>query len=173
MTFYGMILIMLALSVTILLSRYLMRFMVRIKCQRLLEKLSIKVEDIHFSFEELTYFISLPNRNPDFYDAKQDQFRTDIEFEGFIFPEIKGLMIELFNLQEYHQVAYMSLELLRIPILERWRYEKKISIQEYYELRAFILTHSNASKLFIEEVIRQIQRDDRILFIDEEEVHYL
>ncbi|AOM82861.1 hypothetical protein [Salisediminibacterium beveridgei] len=165
---YGLILVMLALIISIVLSRVTQKIVLMKKCERLLKQISVQIESIHFSFEEMTYFISLPNRNPEIYDAEAIQYRTHVEYDGLIFPEIRGLMIELNIDGEDHQIAYMSLDLLRIPILERWQYEKRISSQEYHELRAAVLMHSNTSKLFVQEVIRQIQRDDRILFLDED-----
>lgn len=166
MIVYGLILGILTLIISIFFSRKTQKIVFEKKCERLLRKLSVEMEHIHFSFEEMTYFISLPNRNPEIYDAEVEQYRTYTEYDGFIFPEIRGLMIELFINGAEHQIAYMSLDLLRIPILERWHYEKKITSQEYDELRAAVLMHDNTSNLFVDEVIRQIQRDDRILFMD-------
>lgn len=158
-----------AMAVTFLFSRWMLIKVNELKSARILSRLGKQPEDIHFSFEELTYFISLPNRDPDIYNAELLRYVASTDFEGFVFPDVYGLMIELKSNDKSIQVAYLSLELLRAPVLERWKYEKKITDSEYRDLRVFVLCHSLSKRLIIEEVMKQIRRDDRILFIDESE----
>ncbi|WP_155522730.1 hypothetical protein [Salisediminibacterium selenitireducens] len=140
-----------------------------IKSDRILTRLGKQPDDIPFSYEELTYFISLPNRDPEIYHSDRDKYLATVDYEGYVFPEVHGLMIELNKNEKTVQVAYLSLELLRAPVLERWKYEGKITESEYKDLRTFILSHSLSKQLIIEEVMKQVRRDDRILFIDEKD----
>lgn len=169
MIYIGLVVVLFAMTSTFLLSRWIIVIVNEIKSERILRRLGKQADDIPFSYEELTYFISLPNRDPDIYHADQEQYLATIDYEGYVFPEIHGLMIEMIKKEKTIQVAYLSLELLRAPVLERWKYEEEISDGEYKDLRTFILSHSHSKKLIIEEVIKQVRRDDRILFIDEQD----
>lgn len=163
----GAFLTIFCLLSTILLSRPFLTFLIKWSSKKKLVKLNKQVKDIYYSYEELTYFVSLPNRNPDIFQAPLSRFKADPVFRSFIFPEIEGLRIYLKTAEGETHIAYMSSDKLRVPALDRLKHENLINEKEYHNMKLYILIHPVTKKAFIDEVYRQIRRDDRILIIDE------
>ncbi|WP_280768161.1 hypothetical protein [Salipaludibacillus daqingensis] len=157
----------LTLTSVVLFSRSFFQFLIKRRSEKKFTKLHTMINDVHFSFEELTYFVSLPNRNPDIFNAKINHFHAKPVFRSFIFPVHEGLMITVNESDQVLNIAFMDWKHFRIPLLERWRHEQKINEKEYEEMRSYVLMHKRTRKAFIEEAYRQIRRDDRILIVDE------
>jgi len=149
------------------LSRPFFQYLIKWKSEKKFASFDTSINDIHFSFEELTYFVSLPNRNPLIFNAEINKFQAKPVYRSFLFPIHEGLMITMNHSTEDTNIAFMACGHFRIPLLERWRHEKKINEKEYEEMRSYVLIHKRTRSVFIDEVYRQIRRDDKILIAEE------
>ncbi|MFA9558996.1 hypothetical protein ACERII_16930 [Evansella sp. AB-rgal1] len=138
-------------------SRPFMYGILRWKTERKLKKFHANLKDVHFSFEEITYFVPLPNRTPLLAEASMENIVTEPDFASFIFPEIKGLKIYVRKNKLEQLIAYISIDHFRLPYIDKLLYEKKINEQEYLEMSGYILLHPNTKKAFIEEIYRQMR----------------
>ncbi|WP_416149775.1 hypothetical protein ACM26V_01900 [Salipaludibacillus sp. HK11] len=152
---------------SVIFSRVFSEFLIKWKSESKFAKLNTDIQDIHYSFEELTYFVSLPNRNPVIYHSELSHFQAKPSYRSFIFPVHEGLITTLHRGNQDINIAFMSVDQFRIPLLERWRHERKINEKEYMEMKSYVLIHKLTRAAFIEEAYRQIRRDDRILFVEE------
>jgi hypothetical protein len=158
---------LLVLMSSILLSRPSYQYLIKWKSEKKFAKFNTTIKDVHFSFEELTYFVSLPNRNPKIFHADIKRFEAKPVYRSFIFPVLEGLMITKADSEQNINIAFMAWKHFRIPLLERWRHEQKINEKEYEEMRSYILMHNQTKLAFIEEAYRQIRRNDKIMIVDE------
>lgn len=148
-------------------SRSFFQYFITWKSEKKLTKLNTSMKDVHFSFEELTYFVSLPNPNPEIFNVEIKKFQAKPVYRSFIFPVHEGLMITVNKSEQDTNIAYMAWENFRIPLLERWKHEQKINEKEYIDMRSYVLIHKQTRAAFIEEAYRQIRRDDKIMVVDE------
>ncbi|WP_146035904.1 hypothetical protein [Salipaludibacillus keqinensis] len=167
MVILGVLSTFLAFLCTILCSKAFYELLIKWRSERKLTKLKKQIDDIHYSFEELIYFVSLPNQNPDICNVNIDKFHAKPVYRSFIFPVNEGLMVSVNHHKENINIAFMALDSFRIPFLEKLHHQYKLNEKEYEDMRSYVLIHPRTRKSFIEEVYRQIRRDDRILLLDD------
>lgn len=158
---------LIALISVVYFSRSFFQYLIIWKSEKKLTKLKISIIDVNFSFEELTYFVSLPNRNPEIFNVDIKKIQAKPVYRSFLFPIHEGLMITVNKSEEDTNIAYMAWENFRIPLLERLKHEQKINEKEYIEMRSYVLIHKQTRAAFINEAYRQIRRDDKIMIVDE------
>ena len=159
MIIYPFVFFLFAIAI-IFYSRPLLYAVLRWKTERRLISFKMQLKDLHFSFEEMTYFISLPNRMPLLKNASEDDINTEADYTSFIFPEVKGLKIYVEKNKEEMLVSYMSMENFRFPYLDKLLYEEKINVRQYKEMSGSILLHPHTRNEFKKEVYRQISGSD-------------
>ncbi|UCZ54850.1 hypothetical protein LGQ02_08940 [Bacillus shivajii] len=148
----------------IMLSRPFMYYVLKWKTENKLTKHNKKLTELHFSYEEMTYFVSLPNSTPLIKEAKREQLKAVPDFTSFIFPKVKGLKMQVQSEEDQILIAYISIDQFRLPFFDRLLHDKKMNERQYYEMSAYTLLHPNTKKLFLDEVYRQIHRNDSNLF---------
>ncbi|WP_088104223.1 hypothetical protein [Halalkalibacter urbisdiaboli] len=152
---YGLIVFLLAF-VIMYMSRPCLYVVLRWKTERRLRGLGVKLHDIHFSFEEMTYFVPLPNRLPLLANATLDQLVAEPDYTSFIFPKLNGLKIYVRKEKEELLIAYISIEHFRLPYFDKLLYEGKINERQYLEMSAYKLMHRSTSDDFLKEVYRMM-----------------
>ncbi|MBU9720979.1 MULTISPECIES: hypothetical protein [Bacillaceae] len=146
------------LAVIILLSsRPFMYWVLRWKTERRLRKFQTSLDDLHFSFEELAYFVSLPNRMPLLASARFEDIVCEPDFVSFLFPKLKGLKFYVRKNNEELLIAYIYVKHFRSPYFDTLVFKNKINDQQYHEMNEYILLEPSTQKAFLEEVYSRVK----------------
>ena len=119
--------------------------------------LSINLDDLHYSFEQMVYFVTLPSHLPYVMKATKDDLMIEIEYDGWIFPVLKGIRIILKSDGERYVISYLSIEQFRIPLLDQLEQQGKINSDTYHKISTCKLLEKTTLQNVLEEVFRQLR----------------
>jgi hypothetical protein len=65
-----------------------------------------KVSDLHYSYDQMIYFISMPTTLPYIKDALKEDLVIEQDYSSYFFPVLKGIKISLKQNGENMYLAY-------------------------------------------------------------------
>lgn len=138
-------------------SRPFYDFSMKKYTKRVTSKFGFKVSDLHYSYDQMIYFISLPTTLPYVKAADKDDLIIEQDYSSFFYPVLKGIKISLeFNEQKLY-LAYLPIGNFRLPHLDKLQQEGCIDEQTYLKISTSKLLHPKTLTEVREEVYKQLQ----------------
>lgn len=125
--------------------------------KRVTSKFGFKVADLHYSYDQMIYFISLPTTLPYVKTAVKEDLIIEKDYSSFFFPVLKGIKISLFVNDQKIYLAYLPIGNFRLPHLDKLQQDGKIDEQAYLKISTSKLLHPRTQKDVSEEVYKQLQ----------------
>jgi len=138
-------------------SRPFYDFSMKKYTKRVTSKFGFKVSDLHYSYDQMIYFISLPTTLPYVKSAYKEDLIIEQDYSSFFYPVLKGIKISLkFNGQKLY-LAYLPIGNFRLPHLDKLQQEGSIDEQTYLKISTSKLLHPKTLTEVREEVYKQLQ----------------
>lgn len=138
-------------------SRPFYDFSMKKYTKRVTSKFGFKVSDLHYSYDQMIYFISLPTTLPYVKAADKENLIIEQDYSSFFYPVLKGIKISLkFNGQKLY-LAYLPIGNFRLPHLDKLQQEGSIDEQTYLKISTSKLLHPKTLTEVREEVYKQLQ----------------
>lgn len=138
-------------------SRPFYDFSMKKYTKRVTSKFGFKVSDLHYSYDQMIYFISLPTTLPYVKSADKEDLIIEQDYSSFFYPVLKGIKIFLkFNGQKLY-LAYLPIGNFRLPHLDKLQQEGSIDEETYLKISTSKLLHPKTLTEVREEVYKQLQ----------------
>lgn len=132
--------------------------------RRILNRYGLKLEELHYSFEDITYLVHVPTQNPALLEARLEDLYCRKEFVSFLYPRIKGVRIYAKTRQEGDiPVAYLPIDRYTLPVLRLLQMKGYLDEETYRRISGCKLVHPGTLKEIMSEVYRQLRTTDRFL----------
>ncbi|MDZ5473997.1 hypothetical protein SM124_19945 [Bacillus sp. 31A1R] len=154
---YFLIGILLFFLTMILFSSQFYIFATRNYTKAVSKRLGFKVKELHYSLDQIIYFISLPSNLPEVRNAKIEDLVIEQDYSCYLFPKLKGIKIWIHSNKNRLELGYLPIENFRLPSLDKWENEGKISDETNFKISICKLIHPKTIKEIREEVFKQIQ----------------
>lgn len=154
---YFLLIIILTTLTIIFTAKYFYLLHVRIITIRTLKKHQVVLADLHYSFEQIVFFHTLPSQIEAINKAKRNQFRLKYDYDEFIFIKLNGIYIEIETDDEPIILAYLPLKNFMLPFLDEKINEGTIDHPLSKKISLAKAIHPDTSKEMINEVYNQVQ----------------
>lgn len=125
--------------------------------KRLTAHYDFKVSDLHYSYDQMIYFISMPTSLPYIKDALKEDLVIEQDFSSYFYPVLKGIKISLKQDGKKMYLAYLPIGSFRLPHLDKLQQEGTIDEQTYLRISTSKLLHPGTLHEVREEVYKQLQ----------------
>ncbi|WP_226676330.1 hypothetical protein [Mesobacillus jeotgali] len=116
-----------------------------------------KVSDLHYSYDQMIYFISMPTTLPYIKNALKEDLVIEQDYSSYFFPVLKGIKISLKQNSENMYLAYLPIGNFRLPHLDKLQHEGTIDEQTYLRISTSKLLDPGTLQEVREEVYKQLQ----------------
>lgn len=145
--------------VSVLGSRYGHGLYLRLYVLSRLKRLGYTADDLTFSFDKMAYAVTLPTNQPELLQAEIGQFRVVREYDSWVYPRLKGVRVMLREPSGVERlIAYLAVDRLWIPLLEKLLVEGKIDRTTYQKISAFKLMLPSTQAETKKEAFLQIRK---------------
>jgi hypothetical protein len=143
--------------VSALTSRPLYNLSQKYYSKRVTAHYGFKVSDLHYSYDQMIYFISLPTTLPYIKDALKEDLVIEQDYSSYFFPLLKGIKISLKQHGTKLYIAYLPIGSFRLPHLDKLQQEGTIDEHTYLRISTSKLLHRDTLQEVREEVYKQLQ----------------
>ncbi|GAM13548.1 hypothetical protein [Mesobacillus selenatarsenatis] len=116
-----------------------------------------KVSELHYSYDQMIYFISMPTTLPYIKNALKEDLVIEQDYSSYFFPVLKGIKISLKQNGENMYLAYLPIGNFRLPHLDKLQQEGTIDEQTYLRISTSKLLDPGTLQEVREEVYKQLQ----------------
>lgn len=116
-----------------------------------------KVSELHYSYDQMIYFISMPTTLPYIKNALKEDLVIEQDYSSYFFPVLKGIKISLKQNGENMYLAYLPIGNFRLPHLDKLQHEGTIDEQTYLRISTSKLLDPGTLQEVREEVYKQLQ----------------
>ncbi|MBT2683486.1 hypothetical protein [Bacillus sp. ISL-37] len=116
-----------------------------------------KVSELHYSYDQMIYFISMPTTLPYIKNALKEDLVIEQDYSSYFFPVLKGIKISLKQNGENMYLAYLPIGNFRLPHLDKLQQEGTIDEQTYLRISTSKLLDPSTLQEVREEVYKQLQ----------------
>lgn len=116
-----------------------------------------KVSELHYSYDQMIYFISMPTNLPYIKNALKEDLVIEQDYSSYFFPVLKGIKISLKQNGENMYLAYLPIGNFRLPHLDKLQHEGTIDEQTYLRISTSKLLDPGTLQEVREEVYKQLQ----------------
>ncbi|MBT2692485.1 hypothetical protein [Bacillus sp. ISL-55] len=116
-----------------------------------------KVSELHYSYDQMIYFISMPTTLPYIKNALKEDLIIEQDYSSYFFPILKGIKISLKQNGENMYLAYLPIGNFRLPHLDKLQQEGTIDEQTYLRISTSKLLDPSTLQEVREEVYKQLQ----------------
>lgn len=116
-----------------------------------------KVSELHYSYDQMIYFISMPTTLPYIKNALKEDLVIEQDYSSYFFPVLKGIKISLNQHGENMYLAYLPIGNFRLPHLDKLQQEGTIDEQTYLRISTSKLLDPGTLQEVREEVYKQLQ----------------
>lgn len=138
-------------------SRPLYNFSMKKYTRRVTTKFGFRVSDLHYSYDQMIYFISLPTTLPYVKSAVKEDLIIEQDYSSFFYPVLKGIKIYLKYNGHKLYLAYLPIGNFRLPQLDKLQQDGGIDEQTYLKISTSKLLHPKTLTEVREEVYKQLQ----------------
>ncbi|WLR57030.1 hypothetical protein LC048_09240 [Mesobacillus subterraneus] len=124
---------------------------------RVTAQYGFKVSDLHYSYDQMIYFISMPTTLPYIKNSLMEDLVIEQDYSSYFFPVLKGIKISLKQNGENMYLAYLPIGNFRLPHLDKLQHEGIIDEQTYLRISTSKLLDPGTLKEVREEVYKQLQ----------------
>lgn len=125
--------------------------------KRVTASYGFKVSELHYSYDQMIYFISMPTTLPYIKNALKEDLIIEQDYSSYFFPVLKGIKISLKQHGENMYLAYLPIGNFRLPHLDKLQQEGTIDEQAYLRISTSKLLDPGTLKEVREEVYKQLQ----------------
>lgn len=116
-----------------------------------------KVSELHYSYDQMIYFISMPTTLPYIKNALKEDLIIEQDYSSYFYPVLKGIKISLKQNGENMYLAYLPIGNFRLPHLDKLQQEGTIDEQTYLRISTSKLLDPGTLQEVREEVYKQLQ----------------
>jgi hypothetical protein len=138
-------------------SRPLYDFSMKKYTKRVTTKFGFRVSDLHYSYDQMIYFISLPTTLPYVKSTVKEDLIIEQDYSSFFYPVLKGIKIYLKYNGHKLYLAYLPIGNFRLPHLDKLQQDGGIDEQTYLKISTSKLLHPKTLTEVREEVYKQLQ----------------
>lgn len=138
-------------------SRPLYNFSMKNYSKSITSQYGFKVSELHYSYDQMIYFISLPTSLPYVKAAVKEDLIIEQDYSSYFYPSLKGIKIYLNLNAEKLYLAYLPIGNFRLPHLDKLQQEGRIDEQTYLKISTSKLLHPRTLQEVREEVFKQLQ----------------
>lgn len=142
---------------SLLLGRRFYTIQLKNETERLARDLKLPIQQLSYSLEQISYFVSLPSSIPTIKNAKPEDVIIKLDYKSTLFPRLSGIKIMIFEDSIPIVLAYLSVQNFRIPELDHWLRQGKINESDYLKISAMKIMDPDTLKEIAAEVYKQIQ----------------
>jgi hypothetical protein len=125
--------------------------------KRVTSQYAIRIADLHYSYDQMIYFISLPTTLPYIKAAVKEDLIIEQDYSSFFYPELKGIKISLDHEGEKLYLAYLPIGNFRLPHLDKLQQDGSIDEEAYLKISTTKLLHPDTLQEVRDEVFKQLQ----------------
>ncbi|RSD25379.1 hypothetical protein [Mesobacillus subterraneus] len=145
------------LAASALTSRPLYNYSMKNYSKRVSSKYGFSVSDLHYSYDQMIYFISLPTTLPYVRSATKEDLIIEQDYSSFFYPSLKGIRISLKQDGKSLNLAYLPIGNFRLPHLDKLQQEGRIDEEAYLKISTTKLLQAGTLQEVREEVYKQLQ----------------
>jgi hypothetical protein len=145
------------LMTTALTSRRLYNFSMKSYSRQVTAHFGFKVSELHYSYDQMIYFISLPTTLPYVKSAVKEDLIIEQDYSSYFYPVLKGIRISLNDKGQKLSLAYLPIGNFRLPHLDKLQNEGSIDEHTYLKISTSKLLHPKTLQEVREEVYKQLQ----------------
>jgi hypothetical protein len=149
--------VLIFLMTAALTSRYLYSFSMKSYSRQITAHFGFKVSELHYSYDQMIYFISLPTTLPYVKSAVKEDLVIEQDYSSFFYPVLKGIRISLNDKGQKLYLAYLPIGNFRLPHLDKLQNDGQIDEQTYLKISISKLLHPKTLQEVREEVYKQLQ----------------
>ncbi len=138
-------------------NRYFYHLAMRVTANRFEKKYPYVIEKMSFSFEQMVYLVKLPTNIPLIKNAKKEEISIAFDYSSFLYPDLKGISVNLTTNGQKVTLAYLSIDNYRSPVLDKLLKDDNINLDTYRKISIYKLKHPKVSESIINEVYRKLQ----------------
>lgn len=144
---------------TILLSsRYFYLLDIKMQAKKIMKRLDINIAELNYSFEQISYFYTLPSNITALKDAKKENILIEYDYDSVLFQQLKGIKIYVKHGSSNNLLlAYLTISDFRLPSLDVLMDNRRIDATSYLKISVYKLIHPVTINQIKEEVYKQIQ----------------
>ncbi|WP_079509143.1 hypothetical protein [Mesobacillus jeotgali] len=142
---------------TALTSRPLYNLSMKNYCKRVTNQYGFNVSDLHYSYDQMIYFISLPTTLPYIKAAVKEDLIIEQDYTSYFYPVLKGVKISLEHNGDKLYLAYLPIGNFRLPHLDKLQQEGSIDEQAYLKISTTKLLQPDTLQEVRDEVFKQLQ----------------
>lgn len=154
---YYLLAIILTTLIIMFTAKYFYLLHVHMVTNRTLRKHKVVLSELHYSFEQIVYFHTLPSQIEAINKANRSQFSLKYDYDEFIFIKLNGIYIEIETDHEPIIIAYLPMENFMLPFLDEKINEGSIDHPLSKKVSLAKAIHPDTSKEMINEVYNQVQ----------------
>lgn len=145
-------------------SRPIYKLTMTLYARRILAPLELSIEQLKYSYEELTYYVNIPTNNPVILQSKKEDLMFRMEFSSMLFPTVEGIHIDLrTGPNQRMMIAYLPVDRYCIPLLRIFLLRNQMSKAVYNRIVACKLLQKQTAEEILEEVHQQLRRANRYI----------
>ncbi|RXI99851.1 hypothetical protein DS745_13295 [Anaerobacillus alkaliphilus] len=149
--------IVLFFTTVVITNQYFYHLAMRVTASRFEKKYPYAIEKMSFSFEQMVYLIKLPSNVPHIKNVKKEQIYITYDYSSFLYPDLKGISVNLTTDGKKITLAYLSIDNYRSPVLDKLLKEGHINLETYKKISTYKIKHPKVNELIIHEVYRKLQ----------------
>jgi hypothetical protein len=149
--------VLIFLMTAALTSRHLYSFSMKSYSRQITAHFGFKVSELHYSYDQMIYFISLPTTLPYVKSAVKEDLVLEQDYSSFFYPVLKGIRISLNDKGQKLYLAYLPIGNFRLPHLDKLQNDGQIDEQTYLKISISKLLHPKTLQEVREEVYKQLQ----------------
>ncbi|MBS8264229.1 hypothetical protein DYI25_07245 [Mesobacillus boroniphilus] len=138
-------------------SRSLYNLSQKYYSKRVTAHYGFKLSDLHYSYDQMIYFISMPTTLPYIKDTLKEELVIEQDYSSYFFPVLKGTKISLKQNRESMYLAYLPIGNFRLPHLDKLQQEGTNDEQTYLRISTGKLLDPGTLQEVREEVYKQLQ----------------
>jgi hypothetical protein len=143
--------------ITGLTSRPLYNLSMKNYGKRITNQYGFNVSDLHYSYDQMIYFISLPTTLPYIKAAVKEDLIIEQDYSSYFYPVLKGVQISLDQNGDKLYLAYLPIGNFRLPHLDKLQQEGRIDDQAYLKISTTKLLQPDTLQEVRDEVFKQLQ----------------
>jgi hypothetical protein len=138
-------------------SRPLYNLSQKLYANRVTVQYGFRVSELHYSYDQMIYFISMPTTLPYIKNALKEDLIIEQDYTSYFFPVLKGIKISLKQNEDNLYLAYLPIGNFRLPHLDKLQQEGTIDEQTYLRISTSKLLDPGTLQEVREEVYKQLQ----------------
>lgn len=141
----------------LLTGRFFYKISVSCKAKHSQNRLNFNVNDLNFSYEQISYFVTKNNHYHFLVNVKPEDLFLDFVYSSTFFLKLKGTKICIKNNDKKQVLAFLSTDNFRSPLLDKFLQEGRLSQANYTNVSVYKLLQEEIQQKIINHAYNQLQ----------------